>query len=101
MSPKKQNLSASRRAGLSKSAIDSSTTWNERHPGGANSGCPTSVSRYPTLPYLGSSALRRRREKVDFPLFLGPHTTTTGGVGWEETREMADSQSGGTTTSAR
>jgi hypothetical protein len=50
---------------------------------------------------LGSSALRRTREKVDLPLFLGPHTTTTGGVGWEETVDTAESQSGGTTASVR
>ena len=50
---------------------------------------------------LGSSALRRMREKVDLPLFLGPHTTTTGGVEWEETRATAEAQSGGTTASVR
>ena len=50
---------------------------------------------------LGSSALRRMREKVDLPLFLGPHTTTTGGVEWEETRVTAEAQSGGTTASVR
>lgn len=50
---------------------------------------------------LGSSALRRTREKVDLPLFLGPHTTTTGGVGWEETVDTAEAQSGGTTASVR
>jgi hypothetical protein len=50
---------------------------------------------------LGSRALRRTREKVDLPLFLGPHTTTTGGVGWEETVDTAEAQSGGTTASVR
>jgi hypothetical protein len=38
---------------------------------------------------------------VDLPLFLGPHTTTMGGAGWDETREMAEAQSGGTTGSVR
>jgi hypothetical protein len=38
---------------------------------------------------------------VDLPLFLGPHTTTMGGVRWDETREMAEAQSGGTTGSVR
>lgn len=50
---------------------------------------------------LGSSALRRTREKVDLPLFLGPHTTTTGGVGSEETVVTTQAQSDGTTTSVR
>lgn len=54
--------------------------------------------------YLGSSELRRRREKVDLPAFLGPQTTTTGGAGSEEAAAavaVAAAQSGGTTTSAR
>jgi hypothetical protein len=38
---------------------------------------------------------------VDLPLFLGPQTTTTGGAGWDETRERAEAQSGGTTGSVR
>jgi len=50
---------------------------------------------------LGSRALRRTREKVDLPLFLGPHTTTTGGVGSEETVVTTQAQSDGTTASVR
>jgi hypothetical protein len=45
--------------------------------------------------------LRRRREKVDLPLFLGPHKRTTGGAGSDETSERAETQSGGTTGSVR
>jgi hypothetical protein len=41
------------------------------------------------------------REKVDLPLFLGPHTTTSGGVGSAETSDTAEAQSAGTTASVR
>jgi len=52
-----------------------STKTRDTDPGGVNSGCPQSPSRYATTWLELSSELTSCRQKEDFPAFLGPHTS--------------------------
>jgi len=56
-------------------------TERETIPGGENSGCPGSRSRYAVLGYVLRRVLVRVRESVDFPEDLGPVMRITGGCG--------------------
>lgn len=52
--------------------------FNDTNPGGVNSVCPVSHSKYATLRWVFKSRLHRNRAKVLFPQRLGPCINTTG-----------------------
>ena len=54
-------------------------TEKDTIPGGANSGCPGSRSRYAILGYVLKRVLVRVRESVDFPEDFEPVMRITGG----------------------
>lgn len=76
------------------------TMWREMRPGGENSGCPGSRSRY-AIGFLAEGSIRlvNIRAKVDFPVPLKPAMRTTGvGPGVKTPADIAlkaDSQQSG------